>query len=180
MKKLLISLILFFVATSVYSDTKSTYLVCKGESYELWRDNTKIYLDKNESNAQITVQYRFLSDKKMLWVDTAQFFKLPNRVHYDDCLFGENAISCLSKVQRKFEMGKALFPDKPVSGVNRIMDRSYTVIEESQLSISRKTGDMKFFYSEVVDITEPADKVSVDKKNTSARMICEKSNQNKF
>ena len=77
-------------------------------------------------------------------------------------------------------MGKALFPDKPVSEVNRIMDRSYTLIEESQLSISRRTGDMKFFYSEVVDITEPAEKVSVDKKNTSARMLCEKSSQNKF
>ncbi len=180
MKKILTSLVLIFIATSVYAETKTTYLVCKGESYELWRDNKKIYFDKNDSNAQITVQYRFLSDRKMLWVDTSRFFKLPNRVHYDDCLFSENAISCLSKVQRKFEMGKALFPDKPVSEVNRIMDRSYTVIEESQLSISRRTGDMNFTYSEVVDITEPAEKVSVDKKNTSARMICEKSSQNKF
>jgi hypothetical protein len=180
MKKILISLVLIFMATSVYGDAKTTYLICKGEFSELWHDKKKIYFDKNGGNAQITIQYRFDSDKKRLWVDTAHFFTLPNRVNYDDCLFSENAISCLSKVQRKFEMGKALFPDKPVSEVNRIMDRSYTVIEESQLSISRRTGDMNFTYSEVVDITEPAEKVSVDKKNTSARMLCEKSSQNKF
>lgn len=180
MKKLLISIGLVFIATSGYADTKTTYLICKGEFSELWRDNKKIFFDKNGSNAQITVQYRFDSDKKRLWVDTAQFFTLPNRVHYDDCLFSENAITCSSQVQRKYEMGKAIFPDKPVSEVNKIMDRSFTITEESQLSISRRTGDMNFRYSEVTDNTEPLEKASVDRKNTSARMICEKSNQNKF
>lgn len=180
MKKLLISIALIFIATPVYADTKTTYLICKGEFSELWRDNKKVYFDKNGSDAQITVQYRFDSDKKRLWVDTAQFFKLPNRIYYDDCLFSEDHISCSSKWQRKYEMGKAIFPDKPVSEVNKIMDKSLTITEESQLSISRKTGDMKFFYSEISDTSEPIEKAGIDRKNTSARMICEKSNQNKF
>lgn len=166
--------------SSVYAESKTTYLICKGEYYESWKDNKKIYFDKTEANGQITLQYRFDSDKKRLWVDTSHVFKLPNRIHYDDCFFGEHAISCSSKVQRKYEIGKPIFQDKPVSELNKIMDRSYTISEESQLSLSRRTGDFNFNYSEVVDTTEPYEKISVDRKNTSARMICEKSNQNKF
>ena len=64
MKKILISLVLIFMATSVYGDTKTTYLICKGEFSELWHDKKKIYFDKNGGNAQITIQYRFESDKK--------------------------------------------------------------------------------------------------------------------
>ena len=55
-------------------DIKKLFLSAPGRP----RQVPNIYFDKNDSNAQITVQYRFLSDRKMLWVDTSRFFKLPN------------------------------------------------------------------------------------------------------
>ena len=184
MKKLLISLALIFIATSVYADAKTTYLICKGHFYELSQDKKKIYLDKKEANAQLTVQYRFDSDKKRLWFDTSGVMSLPHLFggldRYDDCLFSENNIICLAKIKRKYEMGKPLFQDKPASEMNKIMDRSYTDIGQSHLSINRKTGDMEFDYSQTIDITEPPELINVDRFSSSAKMICEKSNQNKF